>query len=605
MTQPQTGLIRWWGLGAFVVLVVAIGLFWLLVVDDMVKAKIEEEGTAAIGAKVELGAVDLTLVPTGLTLTHLQVTNPDKPMTNMVEIRRLTTDLDGLQLLRRKVIIHEMQVEGVQFGTARTTSGAIDDRAHRPDVSESKEDSRFTLPPFEVPNVKQILEQEDLETLKLIRAIQTDIQREKEFWKKRLRELPGKEKFAKYKKRIESLKNSTKGGVGGMLGGVDDLKTIKEDIEHDLAELKSTQKEFDEKVALLNQRIAQVQTAPQRDVKRLKEKYSLSPQGLANLGQTLLGKQIGAKLKEAVGYYEMLGPYLEGMGAGGDGDVERPKFVRGQGQDIHFVEHEPLPELLIRNAAVSLLLDIGQLDGTIQNITTDQAALGIPLTYAFSGQQLQDLQGVTIEGTLDHRTPGQPKDTLSVKANGYGLQPVALSTQPDWPVTLDSGLADVTMNAELGGQDILASGNTELSSLVVSAGKPDDANPLTKALSRAVSEISSLSVQADITGTLQDYEVQIQSELDRLLKNAAGKMVKNLSARFGKELQSAISAKVAGPLKSVTGSLGRLDSIGGELTNRLAKENNLLKGLLQQSLPKKGLPKGLTDKLPGGFKLPF
>ena len=170
-------------------------------------------------------------------------------MTNSVEIARLTMNLDGLQLLGRKVIIDEMQIDGVQFGTDRVTSGAIDDRARGSAPSISQEDSTFTLPPLEVPNVQQILEQEDLETLKLIKAIQTDIQREREVWKQRLETLPGKAEFAKYQKRIEGLKNSTKGGIGGILGGVDELKTIKKDIEVDLASLKTARKEFDEKVA--------------------------------------------------------------------------------------------------------------------------------------------------------------------------------------------------------------------------------------------------------------------------------------------------------------------------------------------------------------------
>ncbi len=605
MTQPKTGLIRWWGLGVFLVLVAGLALLWLLVVDGLVKAKIEEEGTAAVGAKVELEAADLTLFPTGLTLTRLQVTNPDEPMTNSVEIARLTMNLDGLQLLGRKVIIDEMQVDGVQFGTARSTSGAIDDRARGGTPGTSQDDSTFTLPPLEVPNVQRILEQEDLETLKLIRAIQTDIQREREVWKQRLETLPGKAEFAKYQKRIEGLKNSTKGGIGGILGGVDELNTIKKDIEQDLANLKMARKEFGEKVALLNQRFVQIQTAPQRDVQRLKEKYSLSPKGLANLGQTLLGKHIGAKLKEAAGWYDMLEPYLEGMEAGHGSTSEKAGPTRGEGQDIHFQEHEPLPEFLIRLAKISLLLDIGELRGTIENITPDPATLGRPLTYAFAGEQLKGLQGVTIEGVLDHRDSAHPTDTMKFRANRYRVRPVALSTQPDWPVTVENGFADVTVNAELRGQAITATGNTELSSLQVSAGKPDDANPLTKALSGAVSDISTLSVQADVTGTLQQYDVQIRSELDRVLKDAAGKMVKNLAASFGKDLQSAISARVAEPLKSLTGSFSGLDSIGGDLTSRLGKEDNLLNGLLKQGLPQKGLPKGLPDTLPGGFKLPF
>jgi len=605
MTGQKAGAIRWWGLGVFVALVGAMVLFWLLVVDGLVESTIEEQGTRAVGAKVELDAADVTLFPLGLRLTRLQVTNPDEPLTNMLEVAGMTMNMDGLQALRRKVIIPEMRVEGVQFGTARATSGAIEDQAAQREPTEKEEETKFTLPPFEVPDVQQILEQEDLETLQLIRTIQDDIQREKEVWKKRLRELSGKEEFAKYKKRIETLKDATKGGIDGVVGGVEEIKTIKQDIEQDLEKLKAARTELNEKVAWLKQRMAQARTAPQRDVQRLKEKYSLSPQGLANLGQTLLGKQIGAKLKKAAEYYEMLEPYLEGMESKSVPGEEKPKSVRGKGQDIHFAEHEPLPELLIRHATVSLQLDVGDLKGTIQNITPDQATLGSPLIYAFAGEQLKNLQSVTIEGTLDHRNPTQPKDTLYVKANDYGLQSIVVSTHPDWPVVLASGLADVTVSAELRGQAITATGNTELSSLVISAGKPDDPNPLTHALSEAVLDISSLSVQADVTGTLQDYNVQIQSELDRVLKNAAGKMVKNLSASFEKKLRAAISDKVTEPLKSLRGSLGGLDAIGGELTNRLTKENTLLKDLLKQGLPEKALPKGLQDKLPGGFKLPF
>ena len=183
------------------------------------------------------------------------------------------------------------------------------------------------------------------------------------------------------------------------------------------------------------------------------------------------------------------------------------------------------------------------------------------------------------------------------------MQQVALSNQPDWPVTLEEGLADVMVDAELRGQAITATGTIGFSGLRVSAGRPDDSNPLTQALSAAVSDISTLSVQAVVTGTLEHYDVQLRSELDRLLQEAAGKMVKNLAANFGKDLQSAISAKVAEPLKGLTGSLGGLDTIGGELTSRLAKENNLLKDIVGKGIPQKGLP-GLPG-LPGGLKLPF
>ena len=216
-------------------------------------------------------------------------------MTNALEITRLTMELDSLYLLRRQVIIDEMTVDDVQFGTARATSGALDGQDGTPSSPspDSDEVEAFQLPPFEVPDVQKILEQEDLETLKLIEAIQTDIQREKESWEKRLKNLPGKAQFAKYKTRIEDLKSSTRGGTGAILRGVDEVQLIKREIERDLDQLKSARKKFEEKLALLKKRIAQTKKAPKNDVRRLKEKYSLSPQSLANLGQTLLGSISG------------------------------------------------------------------------------------------------------------------------------------------------------------------------------------------------------------------------------------------------------------------------------------------------------------------------
>lgn len=609
MAVPKSGMIRWWGLGVFVFLVVVMALVWVFVVDGVVKCLIEDEGTKAVGAKVELDAADLTLFPMGVTLTRLQVTNPNEPMTNAVDIGQVTMTLDGLRLLGRKVIIEEMQVDGVQFGTARSTSGAIDDRATSQTVSktEAEDGTMFSLPPLEVPNVHQILEQEELETLKLIETIQMDIQREQEVWKGRLETLPGKADFEKYQERVKGLKDSTKGGLGGILSGVEEVKTIQKDIEQDLENLKTARKEFDDKLAFLKKRLAQVKVAPQRDVQRLKEKYSLSPEGLANLGQTLLGKQIGQKLKDAAGWYAMVEPYLaRGDSESGSRKDRDAAPIRGEGIDIRFAERQPLPDFLIRLANVSLLLDMGKISGKVENITPDQPVLGVPLTYVFAGEQLRDLNGVRIQGELDHRQTDQPKDTMEFLANGYRLQSFDLSTQADWPVTLTEGFADVKVDATLAGQAIAATGTSQLSGLKVQAGKEDDPNPLTKALSGAVSEISTLSVQAEVTGTLDQYDIKIQSELDRLLKEAAGKMVQNLAAGFGKDLQSAISAKVSEPLKALTGSLGGLNGMGGELTSRLTKENDLLKSLLDQGMGKKALPEKILPKgLPGGLKLPF
>ena len=77
-------------------------------------------------------------------------------------------------------------------------------------------------------------------------------------------------------------------------------------------------------------------------------------------------------------------------------------------------------------------------------------------------------------------------------------------------------------------------------------------------------------------------------------------MVNELAEKFGTELQSAISAKIAEPMQDLKKNLAGFDGIARDLTERVTQHNDVLKSLLEKSLPIKGL-KGL----PGGLKLPF
>ncbi len=590
--------IRWWGLGAFVVIAAIIGGLWMFCVDGWVKYLIEEAGTEAVGAKVELDAADLSLFPAGLTLTRLQVTDPQEPMTNAVEIADVTMGLDGLNLLRRKVIVEEMTLAGVRLGTPRATSGATHEVS-----SQEEEAGMFSidLPSLEIPDVKNILKQEDLETVRLIETLKADLKREKDTWESRLKELPGKSQLAEYKQRVKNLKKATKGGLGGILDGVGEVQALKQDIEQEIASLNGAKKEFEDKVTLLRTRFDQIKTAPQRDIQHLKAKYNVSPQGLANMSQTLLGGQIGSWVRQGATWYERAKPFLEGTQAlgGGEAGPEVHKPLRGKGVDVHFKEAHPLPDFLIRKTSVSVNLDVGDLAGTVHNITTDQPTLGHPTTFTFSGEQLKGVKSVSLKGALNHVIPANAKDQLSLQVKGYELNNLALSKDDKWPVALTKGLGDIHMNAELAGGGFTAKGGATLKSLQLSAGKEGDTNPLRKALTSAVTGISHLSLLADVTGTLEQPEVSLSSDLDRILQKAAGKMVNDLAAKFGAELQSAISAKIAEPMKQLQANMAGFNGLAGELTERVTQHNDILKSLLEKSLPTKGL------KLPGGLKLPF
>ena len=265
--------IRWQGIFVFIGLSLILTIFWLIFIDGIVKRTIEAYGTKAVGAKVELADADLKLFPLGLTLEGLAVTNPDKPMENIVEISRTALLLDPLQLLRRKVIVDEMALTGIRVNTARKTSGAVQtQKAKESKEAAQKPASSFCestgLPAFGALDVQKILSEEKLESLEWIQKIQNKIKGENNSWQKRLQELPGKEKFDLYRSRIEKLKSGS-GGLGGLLGAAGDLSSLQQEIQADLNSLKNAQKQFEQIKTGLSGQIQEAAAAPLKDVERL------------------------------------------------------------------------------------------------------------------------------------------------------------------------------------------------------------------------------------------------------------------------------------------------------------------------------------------------
>ena len=579
--------IRWQGLGGFLGILIIFSILWFLLIDGFVERMIEKFGTQAVGAKVELDDADLSLFPAGLKLIRLQITDPDKPMTNAVEITRMNMSLDTLNLFRRKIIIEEMTLDGVRLNTPRKTSGAIESRPLAMStifkkVSKEGISKQIKLSTFKVADVTEILKREELQSMKLVESLQTDIQTEREKWQKQLGELPDKEKFDEYRSRIEQLQSKRKGPLGGLLSAGSDVAAIQKEIQHDLGRIKQARQELDYNMKSLKRRLDQAKKAPLKDVERLKKKYSLSPQGLSNMSRLLLGSKLNEWTQKAINWYEKLKPVLERAKKKEKGhEVVEP--MRGKGVNIRFKEYAPLPDFLIRQVKANLQLQAGDIAGRIENITPDQDILGIPLTFVFSGEKMKGLHSLKLDGAMDHIIASSSKDKVNLRLQGYEVRNVALSDKAQWPITLKKGVADLEMRAILKDDNITANLSANLKSVRFSAGAQESASPLVKAMGSALSDVSKFMVKADVTGTLEDYDIQLTSDLDRVLKASVGNMVRKQAARLEKDLKKAIFAKADGPLGQLKNSLGGFDAIDGELTNRL----NIGSGLL------------------GGSKLPF
>lgn len=567
-------IIRWQGLGVFGFVAALICFFLLFFIDGFIKGIIEKQGSALVGARVELAEADLSFFPAGLQLYRLQITNPDKPLRNIVEIDRLAMSIDTMRLLQRKIIIDEMTVEGIRPDTPRKKSGALPEYTARQKAAAPGDAKKgFKVPSLQIPNVKEVLGKEKLASLELAKNYQEQIKADKLKWQQQLAELPNKEKLAQYKERLNKVKSSS--GLAGLLGGATELLAVKKELQADLDRLRTAKKDFAEVSASYKKRLAELQKAPRQDIKRLVDKYSLSGKGLANLSSLLFGAKTGNIVEQVLSWYAKAQPLLERRKEKKDGS-EIVKPVRGKGVWVRFEEREPLPDFLIRKIAASVQIAAGSFDGTIKNITPDQDVLGTPLSFTFAGDSLQGLRSISFDGILDHVNPAQPRDSVNLELIDFVLKKAVLSDDENLPVTINSGLVDLSVQVVLQQRDLNADVLANLKSANFTAAPPQQSDAISQAIAGALSDITNVSARAKVTGTIDDYSIELSSDLDNILKQAVASTIKSQTARFEQDLKDGVMAKVKGPLAAATGSFSDFGSISKELTARLQASGNLM-----------------------------
>ncbi|MBI5135858.1 MAG: TIGR03545 family protein [Nitrospirae bacterium] len=556
--------IRWRGLAAFVVLVTALTLGWLLLVDRMVKAGFEAAGTRAVGARVDVGGADLSLFPAGLTLTRIQVTDPDAPMTNAVEIARVAMTMDGALLLRRKVIVEEMAVEGVRLHTPRSRSGAI----HKaPKPAREADHALFGLA---LPDPDALLREARLEALQAADALKADLAAFRASWEKQIAELPDDDDLKAYRERIKALQQARKGGIGAVLGAVKEVKALQDDIRADAKAVRDARQRFHAELAQLQARRKALQDAPAAEARRLVTRFAHDAGLEGTLTTLAFTERVSGWVTTTHGWYQRLRPYIDRARAVHDADGAP---ARGTGQDIRFPETHPLPDLLVRRASVSVQLAAGDLAGTVTNLTPDPSTLGRPLVFRFTGDRLRGIDRVAVEGTLDHVRPDAPRDRLAITVNGYRADGLALVPGGPLPLTLARGRVDLAVHATVAGGDRLAG---RLALGLRDARLEAEGSP---AVARALQGVKAVNAQATLGGTLAHPTVDVSTNLDDLLRAAAAEVARQRL----ETLEADVRQRLAQRLRERLGDAdpdGLAKAIGDHLAARAGGLDEILAGVL-------------------------
>jgi uncharacterized protein (TIGR03545 family) len=531
--------------------------------DPLLRWAIVATGEAALGAKVEVAEVDTSLRDGEIAISGLAAANPSKPMRNLFEASELRLEVDGRQLLRKRVVVHDGAIHGLLFDSTRTTSGELvstpaDDgpSAFDPIISAAGDKATAWF-----DDLSGRVEQDLLASLATPKLID-DLEKR---WPQQYETLKGRaDKLAARSKEIEAtFREVTKNPLRNLPQLEQmrkELETTQQDLASTLAEIKSLpdQAKADRKA---------VDDARKQDEKFLKDQLKLTTIDSAELNRYLLGETASGYLTQAAWWIDQAQKFIPKK------KIAAPERTRGTNV---FFEARKQPACLIERVAIAgdarLNGEALAFTGELTDVASEPQLHDRPLRLNLVGAGA--FQG-TLLVELDRRGD-VPHDWLKLDVPKLVLANRALGKPDKLAVSITPGDASLRADVHVDGDRL--SGVIEFqqfSTLTATTPALHD-DRLAQVLHESLSGVDRLEATVRLAGTLRRPDVRIDSNVGPQL--AAG--VNNAVTKYLADRKDRLVAKIQGKIDNQFAKIdARRQQAQQELMSKLGENQQLVSQL--------------------------
>jgi uncharacterized protein (TIGR03545 family) len=571
--------IRWSYVLPRVLLLVVVVLAVEMGAGTAAKYALVVSGQRAVGAKVEVAAARASVLRGKVALEGIQITNPRRPLENLVAADRLELDFETDAALRRKAIASRGVLRGLRFGTPRTTSGALPDA---PAAEPADTASLDWLGNQAVDTAAQWMEslgasfQADLvDQFESVRLAEEIADR----WPRKYADLETRAKTLKTK--AAKLSDDVRQAQKNPLRHVDTLESLPREIkalDTALAELHAEVAALPDDVAADRRRIL---AARQHDETLVSEKLHVDTINSAALTAYFLRDQLSQPLADLVAWIRWSRDVASE-------NLKQPEAVRRRGTDIEFAGCRKMPDLLVRQLELAGTARIGgqpvELSGTLYDVTTDPAVHGKPMRIELATTGSLPL---TLAATID-RTGDVPRDTFQLNCHSVLLPAQKLGDADKLAVVVSPSTGSLAISLTIDGEQLaghvaLVQDHVKITS---SAGAELARWQLDTALQQSLGRLNSLSTEVDLSGTLDAPQWELSSNLGPAVTDAVNLALEHAVRAKSQEL-------VAQSQQIVDKQLASLDRLVKEKSAPLLAE---IKGPTDELAQ-------LADKATGGLSL--
>jgi uncharacterized protein (TIGR03545 family) len=545
---------------------------------------------SATGAKVEMASVEVGLFPPRVHYRELQVANPgaDKAMRNLAQAESIALMIDGAALLRRRYVIHDARVTGLQFDTDRTTSGHIE-REPQPEPTEPSIAMKWLSGWMDsaVDSAKSQVDSlvENSETRRRGDQIRRRWKTEYESLAKRAADL---------EVAIKDVHQTAKGIENPLRDWprVDATLTKARSIQEELVAVRKT---LDAMPAQVQADVLSMEKAKQADLKRAREALPFEIADDEKLGPGLLVQAIRNQINTMRGYLDTGREVSQWT-------VAKPKVERFRGETIDLEKGNHLPSVLVRRCEVAGALRAdGQqytLAGILENLTPQSKLRRDPLRARI---RLQGEQTIRLDYARDD-SGDITKELLTMHWPEMKAPTMRLGSKDSLDLDIRDGKMELWVQLNTTGDQIEGRLVSRRLGTRIELAGPDKVarTPMFTTLQNSLASVDRIEVDANFVGTWNDPKVKISSNLTEVLRTGMRDATTGQIAATRQQMESEVNRVYADQVGELQSWLASQQVKTSEL---LAKADNTVQDVSRKVMSETNKADAYLGRLRGNFPI--
>ena len=578
--KKRGGPIRYEAIIPVLVLSLLTYLYFAFYFDLHMKKLIEYVGTEANGAEVNVDAVRTSFIRGSFDLDRLQVTDPERPTHNSLEIGNMHFQYLWDALLRMKFVVEDASINNIMLLSKRSKPGRIlPPKPATPSKMEAIQNQVMSQVKNKystnvLSDILAIAGGEDYEAqLQNIRgnlksearvnAMIADVNSKKQFWDNRIKELSDTSKLKEIETTIASVRGEK--NFVNQAQGVKKLTDLLNDVQSQYKTIEKSSKQLQSEVNALTNYPKELQALINEDVASLKNRFSIPQIDFKEMAMHLFAGQFAEYIAKARKYQAVAEQYIPEKKKK-ENEVIPPQ--RSEGKYYQFPITTGYPLFWLKRAAISSKGTkdsySGNVSGELTNVTTSPKQIKKPIVLDVNGDfPATNIMGVKAVLTADF-TQDVGKQSALIQVNSFKVPEKLFVNDNKLKFGFMNANGSMTLSAQLQEEQMKMNWNSALT-------KPqfliETSNKIAKEmLTNVVNNIPVITINGDARGSFKNFDMNITSnlgtELGSGLTREIGAKVTAAQAKINTLVEEKINRPKAELMSALGGNKDNLKDLG-------------------------------------------